>query len=95
MSRSRPVAGVRVDFTPAGNPVNHGGAGTAYSHYGCRCDECTDANTARAHRRSLERRGETPPPESHGKASTYNNWSCRCDPCSVAKAAEQHERRSS
>jgi hypothetical protein len=88
VSRPRAQAGVRVDFTPAGNPVKHGGAGTAYTHYGCRCGPCTDANTARAHRRALERRDESPPPEAHGKRSTYNNWACRCVPCCEANAAE-------
>lgn len=80
------MTGVRVDFTPAGNPVNHGGSGTAYANYGCRCDECTDANTARVLRRRLERKAEDVPPQLHGKASTYTNWGCTCEPCTAANA---------
>jgi hypothetical protein len=80
------VAGVRVEFTPAGNPVKHGGAGTAYANYGCRCDECTAANAARVARRRAERATEEPPADAHGNASTYTNWRCRCDECTAANS---------
>jgi len=53
----------RVDFTPSGKSVTHGGSGTAYAHYGCRCDECTVANTARSMRRRARDR--------EARAATY------------------------
>jgi hypothetical protein len=84
---------IRVDFTASGKPVTHGGTGTGYAHHGCRCDDCTDANTERVARRAAERRGESPPPESHGKAATYRNWGCRCDRCSAAAAADRQASR--
>jgi hypothetical protein len=76
----------RVDYTPSGEVVQHGGSGAAYVHHGCRCDECTAANTARAQRRRLERKGLTPHQDSHGRFSTYVNWWCRCLLC--RRAAE-------
>ena len=77
-----------VNFTPGGKPVTHGGAGTAYANYGCRCDECTLANRFKVARRQAERRYEkVPSEEMHGKQSTYINWSCRCEPCSAAHSA--------
>jgi hypothetical protein len=81
-----------VEFTPAGNPVHHGGSGSSYTNYGCRCDECTEANTARAHRRHLQRRGEQPPADAHGQLSTYVNWWCRCPGCREAAALDRSER---
>lgn len=78
--------GVKVDFTPSGKPITHGGSGTAYANYGCRCDECKAANSERTKRRRLERYQETAPPGAHGKYSTYSNWGCRCEPCSLAGA---------
>jgi len=67
--------------------TNHGGAGTAYSHYGCRCDECRAANAARKKRRDKERArllaaGLVNP--THGEVSTYSNYLCRCDECRAA-----------
>lgn len=77
-----------VHFTPGGKPVTHGGAGTAYANYGCRCEDCTLANTLKVSRRQAERRSEKLPSEDmHGKNTTYTNWSCRCEPCSAAHSA--------
>lgn len=72
----------RVDFTPSGKPVTHGGSGNAYSNYGCRCDECKKANRDRVNRRRAER--DSNEALVHGKATTYSNWRCRCEPCSEA-----------
>jgi len=83
--------GVKVDFTPGGNPVKHGGSGTAYANYKCRCDECTEANTARTKRRRNARYGEAPPEDIHGKYSTYSNWGCRCELCLAAGAQHNSE----
>lgn len=85
----------RVDVTPAGNPVQHGGTGSAYSNYGCRCEECTEANRARAERRRAQRKREGPAKDAHGTLSTYANWSCRCVWCRRAAAVAFAGRRSS
>lgn len=86
-----------MEFTPGGKPVTHGGSGTAYANYGCRCPECTVANAERIGRRRRERRFE-PIPDwvQHGVYTTYTNWSCKCDPCKAAGAVknrETHQRR--
>ena len=78
--------GIKVDFTPAGGLVKHGGSGTAYANYGCRCEECQEANTERTKRRRRERVTEEPPADSHGKPSTYSNWGCKCVECVAAGA---------
>lgn len=66
--------------------MNHGGAGTAYSHYGCRCEECTEANRSRAAKRRAERKLEpkTPDDPRHGKATFYSNHGCHCEKCTAA-----------
>lgn len=81
-----------VNFTPSGKPVTHGGSGTAYANYGCRCTDCKLANTERAKRRRRERVKEEPPEDAHGKYSTYSNWGCRCDAC--VKAGSDHNKQS-
>jgi hypothetical protein len=75
------MSGVRVEYTPSGALLKHGGSGSAYANYGCRCDECKAANAARVQRRARERTSEEPAPDSHGKDSTYKNWGCRCEAC--------------
>lgn len=90
------MTGVRVDFTKSGKPVSHGGSGTAYANHGCRCEECTEANTRRVKRRWLERRVEALPERPHGQYSTYVNWSCRCVECTEAGRLankKQYEKR--
>lgn len=74
-----------VEYTPTGKLVKHGGSGSAYSHWGCRCDACVEANRARVARRLAERRGEEIPEDvEHGKSATYANCSCRCEECNAA-----------
>ena len=68
--------------------VRHGGAGTAYANYGCRCEECTEANRRRIGRRRAERMAQVresglPASVEHG-LSAYTNWGCRCEICSEA-----------
>ena len=76
---------VIVNFTPTGKPVTHGGSGSAYANYGCRCELCIEANTARVDRRRRERQTEEQPANlPHGRDSTYSNWGCRCEPCKAA-----------
>ena len=75
------------------NDIKHGQ--TAYSHYGCKCEICTEANTKRVYRRRHERKPEDYTGE-HGKQSAYINWGCRCVDCSAAHAAmckKQYEER--
>lgn len=75
--------GFKVLVNPrTGEPITHGGSGTSYEHFGCRCFECREANSKRAHRRRKERKSEKKP--VHGKASTYINWECRCYKCKAA-----------
>ncbi len=80
-----------VKYTPGGKLVKHGGSGTAYANYGCRCDECKQANAERALRRRKARLKEEPPPGSHGKYTTYSNWGCRCEFC--LKAGSEHNKK--
>lgn len=76
---------VVVNFTKTGKPVTHGGSGTAYANYGCRCDACTEANTIRVEIRRRARLREGVPSDAvHGSSSTYSNWGCRCDECRAA-----------
>ncbi len=68
--------------------IPHGGAGTSYEYYGCRCDECRDAHRRRIARRKAERAAQVkesglPDGVEHGK-SAYTNWGCRCDVCTDA-----------
>jgi hypothetical protein len=68
--------------------MTHGTASTYVNHH-CRCDRCTEANSARsiAYRK---KRGRNLLGATHGICSTYN-LGCRCEPCSKAKADEQYE----
>lgn len=72
-----------VEFTPSGKRVTHGGSGTGYSAYGCRCAECKAANTRRARERYLKRK-TSEITAAHGLKSTYDNWGCRCQECKEA-----------
>lgn len=79
---------VKIDFDDKGRPIVHGGSGAGYSR-GCRCEECTEANTLRyreqfQHRQRLLARN--PDCVEHGRVSTYVNWGCRCDPCKEAQS---------
>lgn len=87
------MSGVRIEFTPSGKPMKHGGSGMGYSHYGCRCEECTAANTWRYRRRTNARRPEDAPAGSHGSPSTYVNWHCRCVECRAAMSAKNRAYR--
>lgn len=55
---------------------------------GCRCTDCTTANTIKQ-RRSRNRRTTNKAAADragHGKASTYSNYRCRCQDCTKANA---------
>jgi len=86
---------MRVEFTLSGYKIKHGGSGAAYANYGCRCDECTEANRVRIVRRRSSRKLSEFKGE-HGKESTYTNWTCRCKSCSEAhaKVCKAYYRRS-
>lgn len=55
-----------------------------YNNAGCRCAECTEANTEvyRVARRARVAQ-EIPDHVAHN-ASTYSNWGCRCEVCTHA-----------
>lgn len=80
-----------VLLTPAGNPVRHGGSGSAYANYGCRCVPCTEANRVRVVRRRAERSADDPG-VAHGTRGGYINWGCRCVPCTRANSAYRREK---
>ena len=80
------MGGNFIEFKPSGKLVVHGGSGTGYSNYGCRCEECTIANNKRVRRRIEERTGMLVKGGKHGKAATYSNWGCRCAECCAAHA---------
>lgn len=57
---------------------------------GCRCNDCTAANTERC-RNQQQRRVADPTAADragHGNASTYQNYGCRCRPCTEANSAK-------
>lgn len=55
---------------------------------GCRCPECTAANTRQQQKKRARRRKDKTSADraGHGKASTYANHDCRCQHCSKANA---------
>jgi len=87
---------ITLDFTtPTGRPskVRHGEY-SAYMNYGCRCPECTQANTDYCAARRISRSASaTRVP--HGTAGGYRNYNCRCDLCRSANAehASDYRRR--
>jgi hypothetical protein len=72
---------LRIERAEAGlaEDVPHGVL--RYIHYGCRCDICKAANSARhkAAREARKQRAHEAP--NHGTYSTYVNWGCQCGPC--------------
>lgn len=71
-------------FTTAmGRPskVRHGEL-SAYTNYGCRCRECTNANTEHYRIRRGHGASKTPPP--HGTVTRYGFHKCRCEACRAA-----------
>ena len=75
--------------------IKHGGSGSAYANYGCRCEECTEAHSKRIKRRQYERALEPKNPNDprHGTYSFYNNHGCRCGPCKESARAYDKARR--
>lgn len=70
--------------TPGGKTVEvpHGTA-KGYN-YGCRCDDCKEANRDR-YREAKRRRLARPVPDHvHGSWNGYSNYGCRCSECLVA-----------
>ncbi len=79
---------------PYGDP-RHGGTGTGYVYYQCRCPECVSAWTQRrADRRTFKanRLASDPTLAPHGVANTYTNWGCRCAPCTAANTDKSRRR---
>jgi hypothetical protein len=53
-----------------------------YTHYGCRCGVCREANRTRHAKNRENRKARLATADvPHGSASTYGNWGCRCEPC--------------
>lgn len=78
----------KVILTPSGNLVTHGGSGSGYSNYGCRCEECCVANSKRKRELDLERQkaADGMPSEVVHGLQGYVRWKCRCKVCKAAKA---------
>lgn len=72
-----------------GRGRTHGKPSTYQS--GCRCDICTDANTAR-HTRARRERAERGTVPIHGSASSFSNYGCHCDLCVEAHRAKVRDR---
>lgn len=72
------------------------GTETGYLSHGCRCVDCTQANTrgvARRREARFERLRQDPSVAEHGTNSTYNNWGCRCELCTEAHRYAAAEKR--
>ncbi|MET7949233.1 hypothetical protein [Micromonospora sp. NPDC005324] len=66
------------------------------TRYGCRCRDCTTANTKRHRQARADRRDRLaadPSLAEHGHAATYTNWMCRCPPCTAAHSEQLAARR--
>jgi hypothetical protein len=71
--------------------IEHGING--YVHYGCRCEICTAANTARIAAARARRLARPVPSRVHGTLNGYNNYGCRCERCTEAHSADLRDRR--
>ena len=59
------------------------GTRSGYNHDGCRCEECTRANTE-SQRKQSARYKEKPIEEIPHGYNGYSNYSCRCEICRKA-----------
>lgn len=68
-----------------GRPPGPHGTRGKYT-YGCRCDDCREANRAYiAAKRDADYAAGLPEGDPrHGRDSTYTNRGCRCTACTVA-----------
>ncbi len=74
---------------------DHGGSGSGYRNYGCRCDLCRAAH-ARSIKRGRENariRASMPEDTQHGIEATYDRWCCRCPLCKRGKGIADARRR--
>lgn len=67
------------------------GTRKGYLDYGCRCDDCRQAE--HAYRQSLRQRGLPLDDPRHGTENGYNHYGCRCDLCRTAGVAAVIARR--
>lgn len=70
------------------------GKRSTYVNYGCRCEECREANAVYqvgANQRRKMRRLLGDVDATHGMSSTYDNYKCRCSECVAAKSARNAE----
>jgi hypothetical protein len=66
------------------------GHGTAAQYArGCRCRDCTSANSAQCRQAfaRMKATGLAPDDSRHGTVGAYCNWGCRCEPCTRVHAA--------
>lgn len=63
--------------------VKHG-TQNAYLNYGCRCDDCKEAQREASKKQAARRKARETPGHVHGTASGYTNYRCRCDLCKGA-----------
>ncbi len=80
------VARKQARAANGGSLSPHGGNGSRYT-MGCRCPECTRANTLRIQRYF----GKEPP--AHGTDHAYHVYGCRCAQCKVAGSASNRVQR--
>lgn len=61
-----------------------------YTNYGCRCDECSEANNAYMSTFRRSRRGTLAPDDPrHGTSNGYTNYGCRCQSCTEVHSAQR------
>lgn len=72
---------------------SHGGSGSGYANYGCRCEPCTTAHRLRVRRRREERKAKGVPEGVQHGVSAYINWCCRCPVCTEEHSRACRERR--
>ena len=72
------------------------GVKNTYREWGCRCEPCTQANSAALLAASQDRAARlaaNPALRPHGVELTYVSWGCRCRPCRRAHADARAKRR--
>lgn len=65
----------------------------AYVNHHCRCQACTEANSAAQVEARLRRASKVIPAHVHGSANGYINYKCRCPDCTAGYAESVRERR--
>lgn len=77
---------------PEAIPERVHGSYNGYSHYGCRCDLCREANRLHGINYRASATKEIPE-EAHGTDYGYSHYGCRCSRCRQARADYHYEHR--